>query len=43
MALPPYKIHEIYQAVQKLLGGGHRQTGDVISLLSFFDNTVIEL
>jgi hypothetical protein len=29
---------KFYQAVQKLLVWGDRQTGDLISLLSFFEN-----
>jgi hypothetical protein len=29
---------KIYQAVQKLLVGGHRQTGDLISLFSFLES-----
>jgi hypothetical protein len=30
---------KIYQAVKKLLvGGGHRQSGDLISLLSFLES-----
>jgi hypothetical protein len=29
---------KMYQAVQKLLVGGHRQTGDLISLLSFLES-----
>jgi hypothetical protein len=29
---------EFYQAAQKLLVGPHRQTGDLISLLSFFES-----
>jgi hypothetical protein len=36
MASPPPNIMKIYQAVQKLLS--HRQTGDLISLLSFLES-----
>jgi hypothetical protein len=29
---------KFYKVVQKLGGGGHRQSGDLISLLSFFES-----
>jgi hypothetical protein len=44
MALPPYQnFMKICQAIQTLLvgGGGHRQTGVLISLLSFLESSTL--
>jgi hypothetical protein len=47
MTLPPYQIFvKIYQAVQKVLAGDtqtDRQTGDLISLLSFLERRLTNI
>jgi hypothetical protein len=40
MALPPYQISQNLPSGSEVVTGGHRQTGDLISLLSFLESTL---